>query len=163
MWEDQPVTGVGLNNFVVHSADYVREPGTLENTELVVERPHVPHNTYLQVLAEAGVVGLVLFTLFCAGCLRAAIMAAREFEGRGEWGLGTLTRGIIVATASILAASMFLSAATDKRLWLLLALGPVMLGLARRAAPSQATVAPRPTLIDRAQAAQQRGRSPVHP
>lgn len=162
MWEDEPVTGVGLNNFVVHSADYVREPGTLENTELVVERPHVPHNTYLQVLAEAGIVGLVLFILFIAGCLRAAMRGAREFEDRGEWGMGTLTRGIVVATASILAASMFLSAATDKRLWILLALGPVMLGLARQAG---ATAAPAPPIAvrDRAQSSPQPTRPrPVH-
>jgi O-antigen ligase len=162
MWEDEPVTGVGLNNFVVHSADYVREPGTLENTELVVERPHVPHNTYLQVLAEAGIVGLILFVLFIAGCLRAAMRGAREFEDRGEWGTGTLTRGIVVATASILAASMFLSAATDKRLWILLALGPVMLGLARQAG---ATAVPAPPIAvrDRAQPSPQPPRPrPVH-
>ncbi|MDQ2677010.1 MAG: O-antigen ligase family protein [Actinomycetota bacterium] len=163
MWEDQPVTGVGLNNFVVHSADYVREPGTLENTELVVERPHVPHNTYLQILAEAGVVGLALFLLVCAGCVRAAMLAAREFEARGEMGLGTLTRGIVVATASVLAASMFLSATTDKRLWLLLALGPVMLGLARRVQSMPPAPAPRAGLRDRAQPVQPRGPSPVHP
>ena len=131
MWEDNPVGGVGLNNFVVHTGDYVREPGSLEHLKLVVERPHVPHNTYLQILAETGVVGLALFLLFCAGCVRAAILAARRFEARGEWGFGTLSRGIVVATASVLAASMFLSAATDKRLWVLLALGPVLLGLAR--------------------------------
>lgn len=165
MWEEQPVNGVGLNNFVVHSADFVREPGALENTELVVERPHVPHNTYLQVLAETGIVGFALFVLFCAGCLRAAMIAAREFEAKGEWGLGTLTRGVVVATASVLAASMFLSAATDKRLWLLLALGPVMLGLARRVAPVQAAAeAPRPVLSDRAQTpARPAMRRPVHP
>jgi O-antigen ligase len=165
MWEDQPVSGVGLNNFVVHSADYVREPGALENTELVVERPHVPHNTYLQVLAETGVIGLSLFILFCAGCIRAAILGARELESKGEWGLGTLTRGIIVATASVLAASMFLSAATDKRLWLLLALGPVMLGLARRTAAVQtAQQTGSQALSDRAQArARPSLRRPVHP
>ena len=163
MWEDHPVGGVGLNNFVVHSADYVREPGTLENTELVVERPHVPHNTYLQILAEAGIVGLALFIAFCFGCVRAAILAARRFESRGEWGLGALTRGIVVASLSILAASMFLSAATDKRLWLLLALGPVLLGLASRTKPGFASAAARSAVTDRAQAAQPPQRRPVHP
>ena len=163
MWEDQPVTGVGLNNFVVHSADYVREPGNLENTELVVERPHVPHNTYLQVLAELGLVGLALFVLFGAACLRAAMIAAREFEERGEMGLGTLTRGIVVATASVLAAAMFLSAATDKRLWLLLALGPVMLGLARRSGSTPPAPASPADLRDRAQPVQPGRPRPVHP
>ena len=164
MWEDNPVNGVGLNNFVVHSADYVREPGNLENTVLVVERPHVPHNTYLQILAETGVVGLVLFVAFCAGCVRAALLAARRFEARGEWALGALARGVVVATASILAASMFLSAATDKRLWILLAFGPVLLGLANRTTSnSPAAGAPPSGLTARAQGVQLAQRRAVHP
>ena len=164
MWEDNPVGGVGLNNFVVHSADYVREPGTLENTELVVERPHVPHNTYLQTLAETGAVGLVLFVLICVGCVRAALLAARRYESLGEWGLGALARGVVVATVSILAASMFLSAGTDKRLWVLLALGPVLLGLARRATPASAAVGPTHSgLTDGAQIARVRGPRPARP
>ena len=164
MAEDNPVGGVGLNNFVVHSADYVREPGSLEHLKLVVERPHVPHNTYLQILAETGIVGLSLFVLFCAGCVRAALLAAREFEARGEWGLGTLSRGVIVATVSVLAASMFLSAATDKRLWVLLALGPVLLGLARLLKPAAPVAVPvHGRLTDRAQRARRAGRPAVHP
>ena len=163
MWEDSPVGGVGLNNFVVHSADYVREPGTLENTELVVERPHVPHNTYLQVLAEAGLVGLMFFLLFCGACVRAALLAARGFEARGDWGLGTVARGVVVATGSILAASMFLSAATDKRLWLLLALGPALLGLAGHRSSGAQPAAGRPKLEDAAQPAPVARASAAHP
>lgn len=163
MWEENPVGGVGLNNFVVHSADYVREPGSLEHLKLIVERPHVPHNTYLQTLAETGIVGLFFFLLFCAACVRAALLAAREFENRGEWSLGTLARGVVVATASVLAASMFLSAATDKRLWLLLALGPVLLGLARSGLTVGATGNPSPRLVtDRSQPVQRARKRAVH-
>lgn len=131
MWEDAPLVGVGLNNFVVHSADYVREPGTLENVGIVVERPHVPHNTYLQALAETGVVGFALFLGFCGACLRSMWVAARRFHGAGLNSFETVAQAVVVATASVLAAAMFLSAGTDKRLWLLLALGPALLGLAR--------------------------------
>ena len=163
MWEDNPVGGVGLNNFVVHSGDYVREPGTLENTELVVEKPHVPHNTYLQILAETGVVGLLLFVAFCVACVRAALLAAPKFESGGDWAAGTLTRGVVVATASILAASMFLSAATDKRLWVLLALGPVLFALASRTAGTEPPNVPsRRRLTDPAQGGPGIWPKPIH-
>ena len=130
--EDQPVTGVGLNNFVVHSPDYVREPGALEYVGLIVDDPHLVHNTYLQLFAEGGVVGLALFLGFVGACLRATKLAADRFEAQGERSLGTLARAVMVATISMLAAMVFLSTATDKRLWLLLALGPALLAVASR-------------------------------
>lgn len=126
MWEDAPVAGVGVNNFFTHSGEYVREPGMLQDVQLVVERPHVPHNTYLQMLAETGLVGLGLFLAICGAGVAAALAAARRFDARANPGLATVSRGVVVATASILAASMFLSAATDKRLWLLLALSAAL-------------------------------------
>jgi O-antigen ligase len=130
--EDEPVTGVGLNNFRVHSPDYVREPGALEDVRLIVDDPHLVHNTYLQLFAEGGVVGLALFLGFAGACLSATKLAADRFEAQGERSLGTLARAAMVATVSMLAAAVFLSAAADKRLWLLLALGPALLAVASR-------------------------------
>jgi O-antigen ligase len=131
MAEDHPVAGVGFNNFRVAAADYVREPGALERVDFLVERPHFVHNTYLQLLAENGVIGLALFVVFVVGCTRAAWLAAKRFEARGERAMGTLARTVVVALIAMLGASMFLSAAVDQRLWLLLALGPGLLAAAR--------------------------------
>jgi O-antigen ligase len=133
MGKDEPVTGVGLNNFELHSPEYVREPGALEHVGLIVESPHLPHNTYLQLFAENGVVGLALFLGVVGACLRAAKLAADRFEAQGEASLGTLARGVIVATIGILAADLTLSAATETPLWILLALGPALLTVAGQA------------------------------
>ena len=153
MWEDAPVTGVGLNNFFTHSGEYIREPGTLEHVQLVVEQPHVPHNTYLQILAENGIVGLALFLALCGGCLATAVSTARRLDARANFGLATVSRGVIVATASILAASMFLSAATDKRLWLLLALSAALAAsTSARSGERSRALGSRPGLEDLARA-----------
>lgn len=130
MGQDEPVTGVGLNNFTVHSPDYVREPGELEAVGLIVDRPHIVHNVYLQLFAEGGIVGLALFLGLVGTCLAAAKLAADRFEAQGQRSLSTLARALIVATLGMLAAAVFLSTATDKRLWLLLALGPALLASA---------------------------------
>lgn len=132
MGKDHPILGVGLNNFREQSANYVRQPGTLEHVQLIVDRPSFTHNTYLQLFAEEGIVGLALFLALVWACLYSAYSAAERFERRGERDLSTLARAVLVATVSMLAAGMFLSSAVDQRLWLLLALGPALLTLAER-------------------------------
>ena len=88
--EEHPVNGIGLNNFGVVAADYVRDVGPLERVDLIADRPHSVHNAYLQFLAETGVVGLLLFSIFAVGCLYAGWRAAarvsvdRETRPRGD-------------------------------------------------------------------------------
>lgn len=130
--KDHPILGVGLNNFRVVSPEYVRKPGTLHFVDLIAEKPHVVHNTYLQMFTEAGIVGLGLFLFFIGGCLRSAAKAAKRFDELGERALASLSRAVLVATLGMLAAAFFISAAGDFRLWILLAFSPALLALAMR-------------------------------
>jgi O-antigen ligase len=137
MSEDRPLAGVGIGNFPTVSHNYVREPGNLQFARLIVDEPLVVHNIYLQQLAETGVVGLALLLSVIAACLAAAVGAARRFDALGDAGSAALARATVVAMAGFLVASSFISDGTDKRLWIVLALGPALLGVARRqAAPS---------------------------
>ncbi len=132
MTGDHPVAGVGLNNFTVESARYVDRPGNLEFVSLIVERPHVAHNAYLQLLAETGIVGLALFLGVLLGCLRASWRAAGRFRLLRDDDGEAMARAILVAGIAAAASSFFLSNAQDLRLWLLLALGPAALSSASR-------------------------------
>lgn len=139
-WEitkDHPVNGVGLNNYTIQAPLYVRKPGALRSVALIADKPHVVHNTYLQMLAEAGVVGLVLYLIVLLGCLRAMSVAARRFDELGERGLATLSRSLLIGTIGTLAASFFISNGSDWRVWLLLGLGPALLGIAMRPGAAQ--------------------------
>jgi O-antigen ligase len=138
MSEDRPLAGVGIANFPFESHNYVREPGNLNFVRLIVDEPLVAHNVYLQQLAETGIVGLALLLSVIAACLTAALRAARRFDALGDDALATLARASVVAMVGFLVASTFISDSTDRRLWIVLALGPALLGLARRqAAPSR--------------------------
>lgn len=128
---DNPVGGVGLNQFREESMQYVREPGNLEFVELIVESPHIVHNAYLQMLAEAGVVGLLLFLLVIGLALSASVRALRLARAGGRRDLTALAQGILVAQIGILAAQFFLSIGHDFRVWLLLGLGPALLAAVR--------------------------------
>ena len=135
MSEDHPVTGVGVENFVLFSPRYVRQPGSLEFVAFT-ERPYVPHNVYIGFLAETGVVGVGLFLALLAICMAAAGKAARRFEARGELQAAALAQAALVAILAHAVASIFISNATDRRGWILLALGPALLAVSRRREPS---------------------------
>ncbi len=132
MSADHPVVGVGLNNFRTRSSEYVREPGSLSDVALITERPRVVHNLYLELLAETGVVGLVLYLGAVLACMAAAAQAARRLDRLGEAGVASIARATLVGAIAMLCAGFFISYATDARLWFLLGLGPALLTLARR-------------------------------
>ncbi|MEA2266373.1 MAG: hypothetical protein QOE27_1956 [Solirubrobacteraceae bacterium] len=135
MTEQHPLAGVGYGGFPAHAPSYERRVGPLKFLAVTVERPKVVHNTYLQVLAEDGIVGLVLLLGLIAAALRAAHLAAAEFDRRGSPGLAGVARAVLVGTIGFLAAAFFVSLTTDYRLWLLLGLGPALLGIARGPLP----------------------------
>ncbi len=137
MWQDHPLVGVGLDGFKAESGRYARQPGSLEFSELIAERPHVAHNTFLQVLAETGLVGFFLYAGVVIACIGGAWRAAWRFESSGEAGMAALSRAVVAAAVSFLTAAFFISAATDRRLWILLAMGPALLMAARRADPGR--------------------------
>ncbi len=130
MGAEHPITGVGLDNFTVRSPQYVREPGSMRYVELVVERPHETHNTYLQVFAETGLVGLALFGALIAAALSSAVQAAGRFQRAGRYAAAQLARGVLVANLGLLTAATFISAQATATVWVALALGPVLLGVA---------------------------------
>jgi O-antigen ligase len=132
MIEDHPVNGVGVGNFRTTSIHYLLRPGAIQRDEFIVDRPQVTHNSYLHVLAELGIPGLVLFGGILTAGFVAALRAADAFRRRGDPYLETLARALVLALVALLVADFFASDQLNKELWLLLGLGAAMLGIARR-------------------------------
>jgi O-antigen ligase len=137
MVEDKPITGVGAANFQSSSIHYLLAPGPIRFDEYVVDTPAVAHNAYLGVLAETGIIGLVLYLAIIAACIAAIARAARGFAGQGTRSGEVLAAGVIVAVAALLAGYFFLSEENSKHLWLLLSLGPALLAISREAQPER--------------------------
>jgi O-antigen ligase len=144
MVEDSPTNGIGVGNFQVSSIHYLLEPGTLQRSDFIVDEPKVAHNIYLHVLAELGIVGLTMFLAIVAFSLACALRAARAFRDLGDTRMELIGRGLFVATLAMLAADFFLSEQFSKQLWLLLALGPCLLAIARRTGDEQPDAAEAP-------------------
>jgi O-antigen ligase len=130
--QEHPVAGVGISDFQAEAHRFVRRPGQITEAALIVDKPHVAHNTYLQVLTELGWVGLTLFLALMAAFLSITYRASRLLAARGEHALATLGGALFVAQISWLVALVFISAGNDQRLWVLLALGVVLRGVAAR-------------------------------
>jgi O-antigen ligase len=130
MASDHPLAGVGVNGFEHEAAAYVLRPGNLTFVDNIADRPSVAHNVYLQQLAETGAVGLLLLLCVCVACLAASQTAAGRFRAGGDRAMAALASATTVAMIGLLAASAFISNSTDKRLWIVLALGPALLAAA---------------------------------
>lgn len=131
MIADKPLHGVGAGNFPVSSVHYLLEPGPIEAAEFIVDTPKVAHNVYIGIWAELGAVGLALFLALIGFALACAVRAALIFRRLDDRRMELLARCLVAALLAMLAAGAFLSQEFSKQLWLLLALGPSMLAIAR--------------------------------
>lgn len=137
-----PVTGVGVGNFQAVSADYVLQPGATMRADLIFSAaPKVTHNTYLEIMSETGVPGLLLFLAAIASCLGCALKAARIWAARGDPAMEALARGVFLGLVGMLVADFFISDMYTKLLWVTLALCPAMLAVARSEREDESLVA----------------------
>ncbi len=131
MVEDEPLHGVGAGNFQVSSVHYLLQPGGLARSDYIVGAPKVAHNTYLELWAELGLVGLTLFVFLAGFCLYSALKAANSFARQRDARMEVIARALFVALAGLLAADFFGSRLTNKEVWLLFGLAPALLAIAR--------------------------------
>jgi len=127
---DHPFLGVGVGNFPLVEPSYASRTANLEQIDYIVTQPQVVHNSYLELLAELGVVGLVFFAALVAAALSLCMRAIRAFSRAGDVDPELIARGLLVGLAGMLAASFFLSAEYEKQLWLLVGLCPALARMA---------------------------------
>jgi O-antigen ligase len=140
MVKANPVLGVGAGNFRVRSPEYVLQAGLIRRSDLIVDKPLVAHNIYLAVLAQLGIVGLLLFLTILGSSLVAGFQAARIFTQHKDEELELLCRALVIAVCGTLAAGFFGSWSFSKPLWLMLALCSAVLPLALRQHPRRSTL-----------------------
>lgn len=156
VWKDHPVGGAGVGNFQAVSPSYSLRLGPLEAPEFITVTPMPPHNLVLEALAETGLVGFALLLLAVGACLVATGQAARIFTRAGNADLALLAQLILVAQIAMITAGFFLPITTNRQLWILLAVGAALLGIARRTQSHTTSTARRPLLP------RQRTSSPTH-
>jgi O-antigen ligase len=134
VWFTHPILGVGIENVGAFAAEYF-QPGDLagvygDNPSMLWGRE--PHNIYIQMLAEQGIVGVVAFGWLFRDAWRrnaelrapAAVQAWQQAGGRLR--LDTVALGMEAALVGALSAGVFYPILPYHWLWTLLALNLVV-------------------------------------
>ncbi|MFL5960992.1 MAG: O-antigen ligase family protein [Gaiellaceae bacterium] len=130
MFENHPLRGVGLGNFGVVEPSYSTQTLDLQRVRYVVKFRQRAHNTYLEVAAELGVAGVLLFLLVLGASIRYSLHGIAGLA-RAEDALEPWARGLVAGAIGMFVAYLFLSAEWEKQLWLVLALLAVVPALVR--------------------------------
>lgn len=121
MIAQHPMTGIGLGNYKGVVTHYEADDKNLEK---------IAHNTYIELAAETGLPGLCAFLiiLFCAfrNLERARHLASEHHAHFLELASQSIAAGLIGSLVAI----FFLSAETQKLLWLMVLLSPCLRSLA---------------------------------
>lgn len=127
MFQEEPILGVGTGLYPHRAAEFVHD----EPWHIVEP---VAHSAYLEVLAEDGAIGLILFVIFIGGSwltlVRARRAARRADDADGAWLALAIQASAIVAVVS----AAFLSVQTAPPIWLTAAMAvPLAASIGRHA------------------------------
>lgn len=120
MIRDHPFFGVGFENMPDNYARYV--------TPEVGKEVRAAHNLYLNLAADIGLIGFAVFAWIIVISWRSLRRVGKE-SPPGDW-LGYAARMISLGFVGYLAASLFVSNLLEKELWIILAAGTVLGGIA---------------------------------
>jgi O-antigen ligase len=115
---DHPLLGVGAGNYTSHFDEYAEEVGSLSREYEELGEQHYPHNLYLEIAAETGLLGLAAFGAAVVACFAALRSARRAALASGRREGAALARGFEIAVAGYLASSLFLHGHHVRYLWM---------------------------------------------
>jgi putative inorganic carbon (hco3(-)) transporter len=135
MFLDNPILGVGAGNYTVHFDRYADVVGFSARDYEQPGEVHYPHNLYLEIAAETGLVGLALF----AGVIAAAFLGLRQARAallaRGDRVSADFARAFEIALVGYLVSSVFLHGHFLRYLWLLFGFAAALRLMAREETP----------------------------
>lgn len=116
------VLGVGTGNFTTYFDEYADEVGSAARDYDDPEQLHYPHNLYLEIGTETGVLGLVAFGIVLAFAFVQLAGARRRLIQAGDHEIADLGRSLQVSCIGYLVSSTFLHVQYPRYLFLILAL-----------------------------------------
>lgn len=122
MFADHPVIGVGAGNYAVRFTPYADEVGSDAREYEDPFATQYPHNLYLEIGAETGVVGLGVFAMLVAAAFLALEDAVRRLGAEGAERLVAIGRGLEISLVGYLATGLLLHGQFQRYFWLFLGL-----------------------------------------
>lgn len=117
MFLDNPILGIGLNNYKSHYLEYSRDIGLDPRLE-----GRSPHSLYLEILSELGFLGILWFFALQWFAFRGLYFAYQKFESLGKSSYANISVSFGVALIGYLIAGIFLHVSHSRFFWLLYAI-----------------------------------------
>ncbi|HXF05571.1 MAG TPA: O-antigen ligase family protein [Blastocatellia bacterium] len=122
MFRDHPVLGVGAGNYSEHYEDYAQRIGSTVSSYEDFGQRRFPHSLYLEIAAETGLVGLLLFAGIVVVTFLRARSAIRLFTKAGDIHSAHIVTALALGLVGYLTSSVFLHGHYLRYFWLLVAL-----------------------------------------
>lgn len=113
MFLDNPILGVGYNNYPVYYQAYSRQVGL---DPRATERS--AHNLYIEILAETGIVGLIFFSVIVLITLRDIYWSVKTLQAYHLKDIADMATAVGVSLLGYLLASVFIHDAYQRYFWL---------------------------------------------
>jgi len=126
MFMEHPILGVGVSNYPEHYQSYSRQIGLDPRTE-----NREPHNLFLEVAAETGIVGLVVFFMVLYFSFRGIYQAWHGFNRSGLKEYAGLVAVFGIGMVGYITAGLFIHGAYPRYFWLLVGLALALPQVAR--------------------------------
>lgn len=117
MFLDHPILGVGVKNYPVYYIEYSRNLGLDQRR---TERS--PHSLYLEVAAEQGIVGILVFSVLLYNVFNGLLFAKRTFKQLQSYEMERLTVSVMIGFLGYLTSAVFLHGAYPRPFWVLIGL-----------------------------------------
>lgn len=126
MFLDNPIFGVGMHNYSVNYQTYSREIG-LDNRR--VERH--PHNFYLEIMSETGILGLMWLTIFLWSTFAGLLSARKALNGTDFKEYDGLIVAIGVSLLGFLFTGFYVHLAFPRYFWIIFGIALVVPNVVR--------------------------------
>ena len=114
MFLDNPVLGVGYNNYNINYLDYSRRLGIDPRFEY-----RSAHSLYVEVAAETGILGLLVYAAIIYTVLSKNLQSMRRLNMAKQGELATMIAVFSISFVGYLSAALFIHDAYPRYFWLL--------------------------------------------
>ena len=119
MVADHPLMGVGLGNYKSVVVSY-------DKTGEVAADPHIAHDAYLEIAAEMGIPGIVVYVVFLISAYLSLGKTRKRARVRGSMLLAGIALGMQASLLAAYVAIFFVSGEYTRMFWLVLIMSMVM-------------------------------------
>jgi putative inorganic carbon (hco3(-)) transporter len=126
MFASHPLRGVGAGNYTTRFDEYAHRVPSAARDYAVDDADRYPHNLFLELGAEGGIVLLGAFAALMAYVLTVLLRARQRFRKVADGPMAALATAVTLGLTGYLASSLFLHGAFQRYLWLLLGLAAAL-------------------------------------